>query len=101
MRNPNVTLRSEGMMEKRTCCVQRINVARICSKEEDRTVRDGKIVSTCPAEALVFGNLNDRNNRVSQLKAQSRNYTLLDDLNTRPRTTYPASVWSRDFEIHV
>ena len=76
--------------------MQRINAAKIRSEEEDRLIRDGEIVtacqSACPAEAIVFGNINDPKSRVSKLKAQSRDYSLLDDLNTKPRTTYLARV---------
>jgi molybdopterin-containing oxidoreductase family iron-sulfur binding subunit len=83
--------------------VQRINAAKIRSEEEDRMVRDGEIVtacqSACPAEAIVFGNVNDPKSRVSKLKAQSRNYSLLDELNTRPRTTYLARVRNPNPEI--
>ena len=83
--------------------MQRINAAKIRSEEEERPVRDGEIVtacqSACPAEAIVFGNVNDPKSRVSKLKAQSRNYSLLDDLNTRPRTTYLARVRNPNPEI--
>ncbi|HXJ16367.1 MAG TPA: 4Fe-4S dicluster domain-containing protein, partial [Candidatus Polarisedimenticolia bacterium] len=103
MRNPNVTVRSRGVMEKCTYCVQRIQEAKIQSAEQDRTIRDGEIVTACqqvcPAEAIVFGNINDPNSRVSKLKAQSRDYVLLADLNTRPRTSFLARVRNPNPEI--
>jgi MoCo/4Fe-4S cofactor protein with predicted Tat translocation signal len=94
VRNPNVTVRSRGVMEKCTYCVQRINAARIQAKLEEREIRDGEVVTACqaacPAQAIVFGNLNDPGSRVTQLKAHPLTYGLLEELNTRPRTTYLA-----------
>ena len=95
-RNPDVTVRSRGIMEKCTYCVQRINSARIQAKREDREIRDGEIVTaceaSCPTQAITFGNLNDPDSRVAKLKASPRNYSMLAELNTRPRTTYLAQV---------
>lgn len=92
MRNPNVSVRSRGVMEKCSYCVQRIQAAKIHAEEENRQVRDGEIVTACqaagPAEAILFGDINDPNSRVAKLKREPSNYGLLADLNTRPRTTY-------------
>jgi len=103
LRNPNVTVRSRGVMEKCTYCIQRINKAKIASELEDRDVRDGEILTacqqSCPTQALVFGNINDPNSRVAKLKAQSRDYSLVAELNTRPRTTYQARLRNPNPEI--
>jgi MoCo/4Fe-4S cofactor protein with predicted Tat translocation signal len=103
MRNPDVTVRSRGVMEKCTYCVQRINQARVAAKLEDREIRDGDVVTACqaacPTEAIIFGNINDANSKVSKSKASPLNYPLLAELNTRPRTTYLAVVRNPNGEL--
>ncbi len=92
VRNPDVTVRSRGVMEKCTYCVQRIQEQKIKTEKEGRRIRDGEVLTACqqvcPTEAITFGDLNDKSSRVASQQSLKRNYSLLDDLNTRPRTTY-------------
>lgn len=92
VRNPDVTVRSRGVMEKCTYCVQRIQEAKIQTEKEGRLIRDGEVVpacaQVCPTQAITFGNLNDNKSLVAKTQALQRSYGLLDDLNTRPRTLY-------------
>jgi MoCo/4Fe-4S cofactor protein with predicted Tat translocation signal len=103
MRNPDVSVRSRGVMEKCTYCVQRIQGAKIQSELEGRRVRDGEIVTACqavcPTDVIVFGDVNDPNSRVSRVKAEQRNYSLLGELNTKPRTTYLTALRNPNPEI--
>jgi molybdopterin-containing oxidoreductase family iron-sulfur binding subunit len=103
MRNPEVSIRSRGVMEKCTYCVQRIQNAKIQAELENRKVYDGEIVTACqavcPTEAIVFGDVNDPDSRVSKLKQSERNYSLLGDLNTKPRTTYLSQLKNPNPEI--
>ena len=92
--NPDVTVRSRGVMEKCTYCVQRISEAKISARKENRTLKDGEVISACqqacPTDAIVFGNINDPASRVTQMKRIDRSYELLAELNIQPRTSYLA-----------
>jgi molybdopterin-containing oxidoreductase family iron-sulfur binding subunit len=94
MRNPDVTVRVRGVMEKCTYCTQRITKARIEADRENRAIREGEVLTACqqacPTGAITFGNLNDPNSQVAKDRAQPHNYTLLDELQTLPRTSYLA-----------
>jgi len=91
-RNPNVTMRARGVMEKCTYCVQRISAARIEAKKEGRPIKDGEVVSACqqacPTKSITFGDMNDPKSEIAKVKKQPQNYILLEELNTKPRTTY-------------
>jgi MoCo/4Fe-4S cofactor protein with predicted Tat translocation signal len=103
MRNPDVSVRSRGVMEKCSYCVQRVTAARIAADKENRPIRDGEVVTACqqacPASAITFGNLNDKSSRVAKLAANQRTYQVLADQNTRPRTTYMAEVLNLNSEL--
>lgn len=92
--NPDVTVRSRGVMEKCTYCTQRIEAAHVTADKENRPIRDGEVVtacqSACPTSAITFGNINDPNSEVSRWRRSGRHYVLLEELGTRPRTTYLA-----------
>ena len=96
MRNPDVTVRSRGVMEKCTFCVQRVNEVRIQAEVEGRQIQDGEVKTACqqacPTNAIVFGDINQTDSAVRQLKDSPLNYGLLAELGTRPRTTYMAKV---------
>jgi molybdopterin-containing oxidoreductase family iron-sulfur binding subunit len=98
--NPDVTVREKGVMEKCTFCIQRIRFAKEEAKKEGRKVRDGEFQTacqqTCPTEAIVFGDLNDPESKVSKLARQERGYHVLEILNTRPSITYLTKIRNRE-----
>ncbi len=95
-RNPEVTVRMRGVMEKCTYCVQRIERERIAAQREQRPLRDGDVKTACqqvcPTQAIVFGDINDPQSEVRKAKASPLDYTMLEELNTRPRTSYTAKL---------
>jgi molybdopterin-containing oxidoreductase family iron-sulfur binding subunit len=105
MRNPDVSVRSRGVMEKCSYCVQRISAAKIEADKDNRAIRDGEIVTACqqacPAQAITFGNINDKTSKVAKLQADERSYQVLADLNTRPRTRYVAAVLNPNSELEA
>ena len=103
MRNPEVTVRSRGVMEKCTYCTQRIAAARIEAEKDGRAIRDGEVVtacqSVCPTNAITFGDMHDAESKVAKTKKDPRDYTLLNNLNTQPRTTYLAGLKNQNREM--
>jgi molybdopterin-containing oxidoreductase family iron-sulfur binding subunit len=102
-RNPDVSVRSRGVMEKCSYCVQRISAAKIEADKDNRPIADGEIVTACqqacPATAITFGNINDKGSRVAKLHGDERSYQVLADQNTRPRTRYVAAVLNLNQEL--
>ena len=96
MKNPDVTVRSRGVMEKCTYCVQRIQRARVDAKMAERPLADGDVKTacqqTCPTQAIVFGDLRDPQSQVNERKERNRNYVLLAELGNKPRTSYLARI---------
>jgi Fe-S-cluster-containing dehydrogenase component len=102
-KNPDVSVRSRGVMEKCTYCTQRIQYAKIMTEREERRIEDGEVVTACeaacPTQAIVFGDINDPESRISKLRKSHLHYAMLAELNTRPRTTYLAELRNPNPEI--
>jgi molybdopterin-containing oxidoreductase family iron-sulfur binding subunit len=100
--NPDVTVRSRGVMEKCTFCVQRIQEAKIEAKRRGENIADGSVQTacqqSCPAQAIYFGDLNDTNSRVSKMMQNRRRYRVLEELNVRPAVGYLTVVRNREQE---
>ncbi len=103
LNNPDVTVRTRGVMEKCTYCVQRISGARINAKEKNERIKDGDVITACqaacPSQAIHFGDLNDHSSKVYKIKQDSRDYAMLGELNTRPRTTYLGKIRNPNPEL--
>jgi molybdopterin-containing oxidoreductase family iron-sulfur binding subunit len=103
MRNPEVSIRSRGVMEKCTYCTQRISAARIEAEKDGRKVRDGEVLTACqqacPTDAIIFGDISDPNSKVAKSKKDHRDYKLLNELNTQPRTTYLSALKNQNKEM--
>jgi molybdopterin-containing oxidoreductase family iron-sulfur binding subunit len=102
-RNPDVTVRVRGVMEKCNYCLQRINESRIDADRENREIKDGEVITACqqacPSQAIVFGNINDKSSRVAKLKELDTKFTVLDSLNTKPRTSYMTKLTNPNIEL--
>ncbi|NOT47213.1 MAG: TAT-variant-translocated molybdopterin oxidoreductase [Acidobacteria bacterium] len=103
LRNPEVSIRSRGVMEKCTYCTQRIAAVRIEAQKDARPIADGEILtacqSACPTGAIIFGDMNDPLSKIAKSKKDHRNYNLLNELNTQPRTTYLAGLKNQNKEM--
>jgi molybdopterin-containing oxidoreductase family iron-sulfur binding subunit len=103
--NPDVTVRTRGIMEKCSFCIQRINSGKDKAKDAGKKVKDGEILTacqqTCPTDAIVFGNINDPESQVSKLRALPRAFQSLDILNTKPSISYLTKVRNKEGQSHV